>query len=124
MMQFNPHEDVIATIQFMLDMLYMLVCFVVVSFSAAAVCEAHDDSLPQVNRLAAAHCMTASVPNQEFLEQAFLLMSQMQTRNVSLTAWNFYELNRAALVTTAGAVATYVLVVLQMAPSFLEGTHQ
>ncbi|KAL1424971.1 hypothetical protein MTO96_019622 [Rhipicephalus appendiculatus] len=124
MMQFDPYEDVIATVQFTLDMAYMLVCFVVVSFSAAAVCEAHDDSLPQVNRLAAVHCAMAPVPDQEFLEQASLLMSQMQTRDVSLTAWKFYELNRAALVTTGGAVATYVVVVLQMAPSFLEGTQE
>ncbi|XP_065298561.1 uncharacterized protein [Dermacentor albipictus] len=123
MMQFDPYEDVIATVQFTLDIVYMLVGFVVVSFSAAAVCKAYDDSLPQVNHLAAVHCAVAPVPNQAFLEQASLLMSQMQTRDVSLTAWKFYELNRAALVTTGGAVATYVVVVLQMAPSFLEAAE-
>ncbi|KAK8770600.1 hypothetical protein V5799_012935 [Amblyomma americanum] len=120
-MQFDPYQDVVATVQFSFDMLYMLVCFIIVSFSAAAVCEAHDDSLPRVNRMVAAHCATPA-PDSEFLEQAFLLASQMQTRDVSLTAWKFYDLNRAALVTTGGAIATYVVVVLQMAPTFLEGS--
>lgn len=117
LLQLKASEHVIVKTQISLDLFYLISLLILVSHAGAAVCEGHSSSLLEVNRLAATD---PNAEDPEFSAQAFLLMSQMQATDVSLTAWKFYDLNRAALITTGGATATYVAIVLQMAPSFLE----
>ncbi|KAH6932306.1 hypothetical protein HPB50_004638 [Hyalomma asiaticum] len=118
LIQIDLRADALVTSQIFLDMLYLMICFTEISLSAAAVSRSHCNSLPEVNSMTAVYC-TNGPQEDEFLEQAFLLMSMMRTGGVSLTAWKFYELNRAAFMTTTSAVATYIAVVLQLAPSFV-----
>ncbi|EEC18322.1 hypothetical protein IscW_ISCW023798 [Ixodes scapularis] len=121
LLQLKISEDAWAIVHISLDLAYMLVFFGIVSFSSAAVCQAYNATLNYVNLMSA---RMSQVDDAEFARQALLLMSQMQSISVSVTAWKFYDMNRAALITTLGAVVTYVVVVFQMAPKLLQGPSE
>ncbi|CAN8030825.1 unnamed protein product [Ixodes persulcatus] len=121
LLQLKISEDAWAIAHVSLDLAYMVIFFSIVSFSTAAVCQAYNATLNDVNLMSA---RMSQVDDAEFARQALLLMSQMQSISVSVTAWKFYDMNRAALITTLGAVVTYVVVVFQMAPKLLQGPSE
>ena len=47
--------------------------------------------------------------------QIRLLLSQMNVKDVQMTAWKFYSLDRSALMKTFASVVTYVSLVVESA---------
>ncbi|CAN7995668.1 unnamed protein product [Ixodes hexagonus] len=83
LLQLKPSEDIMATVDIFLDLVYLGFLFVFVSFSAASVCKSYDSAVNEVNYMSA---RLSRVDDAEFTRQALLLVSQMQAANVSVTA--------------------------------------
>ncbi|XP_018494250.1 uncharacterized protein LOC108863962 [Galendromus occidentalis] len=97
---------------FALNMTYLLTMISITTASTSKLCESPKRSMRIVHDLlqnygAGFANMTAGS------QQIRLLLSQMQVKYVQMTAWRFYKLDRAALMTTLGASVTYVSVVVQ-----------
>ncbi|XP_022672589.1 uncharacterized protein LOC111255177 [Varroa destructor] len=66
------------------------------------------------------HRMINHAPTEENLElfsQAHLLVAQMNKPEIAMSGWNFFTFSRNFILTIGGALISYILLIIQMAPS-------
>ncbi|OQR73805.1 hypothetical protein BIW11_09509 [Tropilaelaps mercedesae] len=98
------------------NMSFMVIATLLITYSAALLCECKDRSRYFVNSL---ELPDDGPRSRAVAHEVRLLLSQM-SRQVEMTAWRFYKLNRGAILQTIGACITYVSLVVQSAGDVLE----
>ncbi|XP_028050888.1 gustatory receptor for sugar taste 64f isoform X2 [Monomorium pharaonis] len=100
---FNPIRDIVRKIYFCYSFGFLLSRTTAVSLYAASV---HDES-----RLPAP--ILYSVPGSSYNTEVTRFLMQVTTDNVSLTGMNFFSVTRGLVLTVAGTIVTYELVLVQ-----------
>ncbi|XP_003746805.1 uncharacterized protein LOC100907580 [Galendromus occidentalis] len=93
-----------------LSLAFLVIVIPLVTISTAEICDCPRKSIQAVNKLLQEQ---GTLDVAAGTHQIRLFLSQMYVKDVQMTAWRFYKLDRAALMTTYGASVSYVSLVLQ-----------
>ncbi|XP_012345927.1 gustatory receptor for sugar taste 64f-like isoform X1 [Apis florea] len=100
---FNPMRGIIEKIYFGFSFGFLLARTTVVSLCAATI---HDESLLPAPIL-------YSVSSSSFSTEVMRFLSQVTTDNICLTGMKFFSVTRSLVLTVAGTIVTYELVLVQ-----------
>ena len=91
--------------------MYYTIAFISLCLVASEVGEENSDPVVVVTKIAE----DGNIEDLGFQQEAQLLITKLNTRMLRLTGWNCFELNKKFLLTILGAMATYAIIILQMA---------
>lgn len=94
-----------------IDITYYVAAFITVCLIASEIGD--DDSSPVVSVTKIAE--EGQINDWSFQQETQLLLSKLNTPMMKLTGWHCFELNKSFMLSILGAMATYTLIVLQMA---------
>ncbi|XP_014475219.1 PREDICTED: gustatory receptor for sugar taste 64f-like isoform X7 [Dinoponera quadriceps] len=100
---FNPKRGVVRTIYFCFSFGFLLARTTAVSLYAASV---HDESLLPAPIL-------YSISSSSYGNEVSRFLTQVTTDNISLTGMKFFSVTRSLVLTVAGTIVTYELVLVQ-----------
>ncbi|KAH9364116.1 hypothetical protein HPB48_010503 [Haemaphysalis longicornis] len=97
---------------FFIEVVYSVSFFMTFSFSLAQVDKEYKELEEETFRLRNA----VPVDDWQLCQQVSLLESGINASRFTLSAWGLFEVDRSFILTIAGAVATYTVVLIQLTP--------
>lgn len=95
----------------MADVTYYCLAFVIITLVASEVGEENSGPVVSVTKIAE----EGDVNDWNFQQETQLLLTKLNTPMMRLSGWSCFELNKSFMLTILGAIATYTIIILQMA---------